>query len=105
MKMVGTAQGAFAHPTARTRKKKMHFITLESDTDFDGWRAAARALALNNVVPAKVTGRGRGNEPELSEPAELASPPEPPDGTFNVPARFVELAQTAILHRDPQRFA
>ena len=28
-----------------------------------------------------------------------------PQGTFNVPAKFVELAQTAILHRDPKRFA
>ncbi len=25
--------------------------------------------------------------------------------TFNVPAKFVELAQSAILHRDPERFA
>ena len=29
----------------------MHFITLDSETDFEGWRKAARALALNDVKP------------------------------------------------------
>jgi uracil-DNA glycosylase len=82
----------------------MHFISLNGETDFDGWRTAARALALNNVVPADVTWTVQGNEPELFEPPDL-SPLEAPPGTFNVPATFLELAQTAILHRDPQRFA
>src|SRR5947209_15755366 len=83
----------------------MHFISLQSETDFDGWRTAARALALNDIAPAEVTWSVRGNQPELFEAGEGISPLETPDGTFNVPARFVELAQTAILHRDPQRFA
>ena len=81
----------------------MHFITLDSETDFDGWRNAARALALNDVKPAEVTWRVRGDAPELFEPT--AAPPEPPHGRFNVSARFVELAKTAILHRNPERFA
>src|SRR5437588_1430523 len=83
----------------------MHFISLQSETDFDGWRTAARALALNDIAPAEVTWSVRGNQPELFEPAELAPPLEAPEGSFNVPARFVELAQTAILHRDGERFA
>ncbi len=81
----------------------MYFITLESETDFEGWRKAARALALHNVTPSDVTWTVQGNEPELFEPS--APPLEPPQGTFNVSAKFVELAQSAILHRDPQRFA
>jgi uracil-DNA glycosylase len=82
----------------------MHFITLDGETDFDGWRNAARGLALSDVKPADVTWRVRGNAPELFEPT--APPPEPPHGaTFNVPGKFVELAQTAILHRNPERFA
>src|SRR3954463_8673888 len=81
----------------------MHFISLAHETDFDGWRAAAGPLALNSGARAEVTWTVHGNEPELFEPAEPA-PLAPADGTFNVPARFVELAQTAILHRDPQRF-
>jgi uracil-DNA glycosylase len=81
----------------------MHFITLDSETDFDGWRKAARTLVLNEVQPTDVTWSVRGGEPELFEPT--ASPIEPPRGTFNVSAKFIELAQAAILHRDPQRFA
>ena len=76
----------------------MHTITLECETDFDGWRKAARALALNDVKPSDVTWmvRGQAAEPLL---------PEPPSGTFNVPAKFVELAKAGILHRDGERFA
>jgi uracil-DNA glycosylase len=81
----------------------MHHITLDSETDFDGWRKAARALALNDVKPSDVTWRVAGDAPELLEPT--APPLEPPPGTFNVPAKFVELAEAAILHRNPERFA
>jgi DNA polymerase len=81
----------------------MHHITLDSETDFDGWRKAARALALNDVKPSDVTWRVANDAPELFEPTD--QPLEPPQGTFNVPARFVELAEIAILHRHPERFA
>lgn len=82
----------------------MHFITLDHETDFIGWRNAARALALNDVKPTDVTWRVRGNAPELFEPT--APPSEPPHRvTFNVSGKFIELAQTAILHRNPERFA
>jgi probable DNA metabolism protein len=81
----------------------MHFITLDGETDFDGWRKAARALALNDVKPSDVTWRVADDAPELFAPT--APPLEPPHGTFNVPAKFVELADIAILHRNPERFA
>ena len=81
----------------------MHHITLDSETDFDGWRKAARALALNDVKPSDVSWRVADDAPELFEPTAL--PLEPPSGTFNVPARFVELSDIAILHRNPERFA
>ena len=83
----------------------MHLITLDSETDFDGWRKAARTLVLNGVSPAGVTWSVRGSEPELFEPAAEPLPPESPPGSFNVPAKFLELARCAILHRDPERFA
>jgi uracil-DNA glycosylase len=83
----------------------MHHITLDSETDFDGWRKAARTLVLNEVKPADVTWRVRGNEPELFEAPDIDAPLEPPHGTFNVPVKFVELARSAILHRDGERFA
>src|ERR1700760_4948323 len=85
----------------------MRFITLDSETDFNGWRTAARTLVLHEVKPADITWTVQGNAPELFAPAAEASPlgPPPPSATFNVPAKFVELAQSAILHRDPERFA
>ncbi|MES2196317.1 MAG: UdgX family uracil-DNA binding protein [Pseudomonadota bacterium] len=82
----------------------MH-IALDSETDFDGWRKAARTLVLDDVKPADVTWSVRGNDPGLFEPADNTPPLATPSGTFNVPAKFVELAKTAILHRDPERFA
>jgi probable DNA metabolism protein len=83
----------------------MHHIILDSETDFDGWRKAARTLVLNDVKPADVTWTVRGNEPELFEALDSEAPLEVPQGTFNVPAKFVELARAAILHRDANRFA
>jgi probable DNA metabolism protein len=86
----------------KTESGGMHTITLARETDFDGWRKAARALALNDVKPSDVTWAVRGNAPEPAEPLLL---PEPPPGTFNVSAKFVELAKAAILHRNSERFA
>ena len=83
----------------------MHFITLDSETDFEGWRKAARLLAVNNVLPSEVTWTVQGNESELFEPSAAGQPLEASHGTFNVSAKFIELAQSAILHRDPERFA
>ena len=82
----------------------MHGIVLQSDTDFDGWRKAARLLALNNVTPAEVTWRVAAEEPELF-PLAPDAPLPAPRGSFNVPAQFLDLAKTVILHRDPARFA
>jgi uracil-DNA glycosylase len=83
----------------------MHFITLDSEIDFEGWRKAARMLVLNNVNPSDVTWTLQGNEPELFKPPAPDQPLEAPHGTFNVSAKFIELAQSAILHSDPGRFA
>ncbi|UGV25937.1 DUF4130 domain-containing protein [Rhodopseudomonas boonkerdii] len=83
----------------------MHTITLNGETDFDGWRKAARLLAMNGVAPEDVTWRvADGDEPELF-PATLDVPLQEMRGTFNVPAHFVDLAQHVILHRNPERFA
>src|SRR6476620_339175 len=82
----------------------MHFITLDSETDFDGCRQTARALVLNDVNPSGAIWTVRGHEPPSFEPP-VKVPLEVPHGTFNVPAKFVELARAAILHRDPERFA
>lgn len=81
----------------------MHHIILARETDFEGWRNAARRLVLNNVSPAAVTWKVAGDAPELFEPT--APPEEPAQGGFTVPAKFVELAKAAVLHRNRERFA
>jgi uracil-DNA glycosylase len=83
----------------------MHFITLDSDTDFGGWRKAARSLVLNDLQPSDVTWTVSGHAPELFTPSDTAPLPDASSGTFSVSAKFVELAQSAILHRDSERFA
>jgi uracil-DNA glycosylase len=82
----------------------MNYVVLDHETDFDGWRKAARALALNRMAPEDVTWSVKGDE-ELFAPIETTSQPYASNGTFNVSAKFVELAQIAILHRDRERFA
>jgi len=83
----------------------MHIITLDGETDFDGWRKAARLMALNEVKPEDVTWMVRDGEPELFATSVADELPDVPQGTFNVPAKFVELAKAAILHRNGERFA
>jgi probable DNA metabolism protein len=83
----------------------MHLITFDSETDFEGWRKAARSLVLNEVKPSDVTWIVRGDASELFAAEAETLPLETPQGTFNVTAKFVELAKSAILHRDPERFA
>ena len=85
----------------RTRQTRL--ITLESETDFEGWRKAARTLVHNGAKPFEVTWTVRGHEAELPVPVDASL--EVPHGTFNVPRKFIELAKSAILHRDGQRFA
>ena len=82
----------------------MHLITLDNDTDFEGWRKAARALVLNGVNPSDVTWNTPSQAPELFAPIAATSLPDVPHATFTVSAKFVELAQSAILHRDVERF-
>jgi len=82
----------------------MHVVTLDSDTDFDGWRKAARALATNDVRPADVSWRVKGAAPDLFDDEAEMQLPEVPKGAFSVPASFIEMAESAILHRDPGRF-
>ncbi|KIU45220.1 MULTISPECIES: UdgX family uracil-DNA binding protein [Bradyrhizobium] len=82
----------------------MHLIVLDNDTDFEGWRKAARQLASHDVRPADVTWQIRSDDALL--PTSRANEmPDAPQVQFNVPARFVELARTAILHCHDERFA
>ncbi|MCP4620181.1 MAG: UdgX family uracil-DNA binding protein [Bradyrhizobium sp.] len=83
----------------------MHLITLDHETDFDGWRRAARALVLNDVRPSEVTWEVIRQRRDAREQQTSVIVPALPHGTFSVPAKFIELAKLVILHRSPERFA
>ncbi len=80
----------------------MRRVTLAAEDDFAGWRDAARALAQAGVAPSGVVWQVGEQPGELFGASEL-----PTGGTkgFTVPRGFLELAQSALLHADPQRFA
>ena len=86
----------------------MYLITLDSETDFDGWRKAARTLALHQVAPADVRWGVQSQTQDRMPPGLSEAPSLPPietETTFSVPANFIDLARIAILHRDDERFA
>ena len=77
--------------------------TLESEDDFEAWRNAARGLAEAGISPEDVTWQIEGRHDLFGTVPEAVPPPAGP--SFAVPRSFVELAQSAICHSDPQRFA
>lgn len=79
----------------------MRVAALANETDFDGWRKAARRFRSGGVRPEEarfVVGAGDGGlfdevQPETGEGAQ-----------FPVPRAFVDLAENVILHRSADRF-
>ncbi|WP_293907884.1 UdgX family uracil-DNA binding protein [Phenylobacterium sp.] len=89
----------------------MQVVRLAHETDFDGWRQAARDLRARGVAPEAALWTVDGDN-SLFRPADAdleevaGSPPKPgPGATFSVPKAFVDLAGRAILHRSDERFA
>jgi DNA polymerase len=81
----------------------MQLVRLPTEDDFDGWREAARALALAEVLPEGVSWQVEGGDGDLfGEAAPLPPPVRPP---FSVPKPFLEMAGMVVCHRDPERFA
>lgn len=75
---------------------------LPGPADFAAWRRAARGLLAAEVPPEQAEWRVAGDAPSL-----FAEAPPPPPGmsAFSVPRAFLELAEVAIRHSDPERFA
>lgn len=90
----------------------MAVATLDGETDFDGWRKAARAFRLAGVEPATarfvVTGGASAVQGGLFDISHSAHPhvrgDERMEKEFTVPAVFVDLARELILHRSDDRF-
>ncbi|WP_237216620.1 UdgX family uracil-DNA binding protein [Falsiroseomonas oryziterrae] len=75
---------------------------LPGPADLGAWRSAARGLLGAGVPPEQAEWRVAGDAPGL-----FAGDAAPPAATspFHVPRAFVALAEIAIRHRDPERFA
>jgi DNA polymerase len=80
----------------------MRIARLEHEEDFDGWRTAARALALARVPPEEVVWQVEGGAADLFGDEALG--PVAGGPAFNVPRPFVELARSVICNSDPERF-
>jgi probable DNA metabolism protein len=82
-------------------------IRLAHQTDFAGWRDAARQALLAGLSPDALDWRVEGDEaPDLFlAEDEQAAPAAPGLIAPRVPRAFISLAETVVLHRDPGRFA
>ncbi len=85
----------------------MKRILLAHQTDFAGWRAAARDALIASLPPDALDWRVEGDNdaPDLFAAEAPASLAPPPAAAPRVPRAFIGLAETVILHRDPGRFA
>ena len=82
----------------------MYSVTLEGPADFAGWRGAARRLLAAGIPPEAVSWHSP------AEPPGLFAGPPPPDapgqgGIPPVPRDFLDMAERAARHSDPERFA
>ncbi|WBO23092.1 UdgX family uracil-DNA binding protein [Sphingomonas abietis] len=84
----------------------MPLVKLAAEDDFDGWRTAARAAALIGVPPEGLHWQVGDQVADLFAGAtEPPLPPAPAGAAFSVSKTFVALAETVVLHADPERFA
>jgi len=79
----------------------MHRIRLAEEDDLDGWREAARALALAGAAPEAVTWETQGTAGLFGDASPLPPPVRP---AFSVPRPFLDLAGLVVCHREPERF-
>ena len=79
----------------------MQAVVLEHEVDWDGFRQAARSLALLGIPPDGVVWSVRA----LDDLFGQVMPQSAPEGAFRLPRGLVQLAETVIQARDPERFA
>lgn len=73
------------------------------EPSYEGWHSQARALLLAGTPPEQVIwSDARADQPAL--PGLGEAPPSSPRGRILIPRTFVELAQRAACHRDPERW-
>ena len=79
----------------------MQVAVLAHETDFEGWRTAARAFRRAGVAPERAAFRvGEGGDGLFDESLPAPGPGSRP---FTVPKAFVDVASDVILHRSEDR--
>lgn len=78
----------------------MQVVRLASETDFPGWREAARTLRARRIAPEEALWTVDAGA-DLFDDAAL----EPRAEAFTVPRSFLQLAGAVIRHRSDERFA
>jgi DNA polymerase len=89
--------------TRAIERRPIRTVRLAAQDDFDGWREAARSLALVGAAPEEILWQVAGEAADLFG-APAPAPPAPA-GLFSVSRAFVTLARAVACHRDPERFA
>lgn len=81
-------------------------VVLPEADDFEFWRERARALVQCDVPPDRVAWIEPGGSHDLFSGGRRRLPtPKEPARAVRASRAFVELAKSAILHADPERFA
>lgn len=81
---------------------------LSHQTDFEGWREAARAAIMAGIEPGAMLWSVRGAAEAdlfLNDGREGASVAPIIQPAFSVSRAFVDLAKAIMIHKDPARFA
>lgn len=79
-------------------------VRLGGEDDFDGWRDAARRFLAARIEPDRIVWQTGESADDLFADGDDTLPPEP-QLELRVPRAFPDLAKSAILHSDPERFA
>ncbi len=80
-------------------------VSLDEPDDFAAWRERARALVQRGVPPEQVAWSEPGESASLFGAALEGPEPDVSAPWVRASRSFIELAQSAVLHSDSQRFA
>ncbi|WP_084419679.1 UdgX family uracil-DNA binding protein [Henriciella litoralis] len=84
----------------------MYRASLASPVDFEGWRTQARRFASLRIPPADIIWQVGEEKADLFAEDSPALPSRAAEArVVKVPKAFMQMAERAICHRDPQRFA
>lgn len=83
----------------------MRTVTLDGRGEFGEWRHAARRLLADAVAPDEVRWQVAGQGEDLFGAVDGPEPGHTAPSDMVVPKGFIEAAETAICHSDPDRFS